>query len=425
MPADGSMHASLCRLLRCGLAPGLLAVATASGVEVKAQVPRLPGSDITLTVTQIPLPDFPGANVIWGATGRDSRGHIWIGVSAEGGDGSARLFEHDPEAGSVTDRGSVVAMLKKLGLLRPGETQVKIHSKIWQVGDHLYFSSTDEAGEQADGSAPPRWGSHLWRLRLTDHSWEHLLAVPEGLTAVAAGGSWVYALGLWNHVLYQYDTRNGQLRRTAVGSVAGHMSRNLVADNRGHVYVPRIRNDKPKATHDDPFGLTGLRTSLVEFDKNLAEVGETPLRGYADPRDPTRSHGLTGFAHLADGSIAIALHTGALYRILPKEGGLATIEDLGWFHPLGTAYTPSLFVVDERGTVAGVAQPPRGGYVWLVRDLSQKSSRPIVSFPFTSRELLLYGSATRDDKGHFYVAGRHMDPAGRGPRPLLLRIEQR
>jgi len=56
--------------------------------------------------------------------------------------------------------------------------------------------------------------------------------------------------------------------------------------------------------------------------------------------------------------------------------------------------------------------------------LSQNSSR-LVGFPLTSRDLLLYGSATRDDKGHFYVAGRHTDPAGRGLRPLLLRIEQR
>ena len=406
------------------LAAALLIVAAAAVNQVEAQEKYASRRDTVLTVTQIPLPDFPGANVIWGATGRDNRGRIWMGVSVEGGEGSARLFEYDPTAGSVTDRGSVVAVLKRLKLLRPGETQVKIHSKIWQVGDHLYFSSTDEEGEQAEGGIPPRWGSHLWRLRLSDYVWEHLLAAPEGLTAVAAGGPWVYALGLWNHVLYQYDTRTGQVRRTTVGSVSGHMSRNLVADGRGHVYVPRIQTVKPASTRDDPFGLTGLRTTLVEFDTNLAEVAETPLRGYADPRKPSDSHGLIGFAHLADGSIAIALHMGALYRVRPKEGAPATVEDLGWLHPLGTTYTPSLLVVYER-TVAGVARPPRGGYVWLVRDVDQKSSRPIVAFPFTSRDLLLYGSATRDDKGHFYVAGRHADPPGRGQRPLLLRIEQR
>ena len=401
----------------------VVTAAVASGVE--AQAPSLPGPDVALSVTQVHLPDFPGANAVWGATGRDRRGHIWIGVSADGGEGSARLFEHDPVTGSVTDRGSVVAMLKKLGLHRPGETQVKIHSKIWQVGDYLYFSSTDESGEQADSAVPPRWGSHLWRLRLKDHSWEHLLAVPEGLTAIAVGGPWVYALGLWDHVLYQYDTRTRQVRRKVVGAVRGHMSRNLVADDRGHVYVPRLRIVKPEAARDDPFGLSGLRTTLVEFDTSLAEVAETPLRGYADPRNPSDSHGIIGFTRLADGSIAIALHLGTLYRILPREVSPATIEGLGWFHPLGTAYTPSLFPVDERATVAGVAQPPHGGHVWLIRDLAQKSSRPLVNFPFTSRDLLLYGSDTRDNKGHFYVAGRHADAAGRGGRPLLLRIEQR
>src|SRR5687768_14722637 len=31
----------------------------------------------------ISIPDFPGRWAVWGATGRDHRGHIWFGVSAQ------------------------------------------------------------------------------------------------------------------------------------------------------------------------------------------------------------------------------------------------------------------------------------------------------------------------------------------------------
>ena len=53
----------------------------------------------------------------------------------------------------------------------------------------------DEHGEDTDSGRLPTWGSHLWRLRLADHRWEHLLAVPEGLIAVASSGPRIVALG--------------------------------------------------------------------------------------------------------------------------------------------------------------------------------------------------------------------------------------
>src|SRR5262245_38902840 len=31
---------------------------------------------------EIPIPQFPGTTAIWGASGRDDRGHIWLGVMA-------------------------------------------------------------------------------------------------------------------------------------------------------------------------------------------------------------------------------------------------------------------------------------------------------------------------------------------------------
>ena len=128
--------------------------------------------------------------------------------------------------------------------------------------------------------------------------------------------------------------------------------------------------------------------------------------------------------HLQDGSIAIAAHTGTLYRIRPRDEVPAIVEEIGAFHPLGSAYTPSLFTTGKESMLAGVALPPRGGHVWLMRQLNHNSSQPVVAFPFRAQDLLLYGSETRDDSGHFYVGGRYTDSNSGAGRPVLLRIEQ-
>lgn len=85
------------------------------------------------TLVPIEIPQFPGSHSIWGATGRDNRGHVWFGVSATGVEiPSAHLFELVPETGEVIDRGDVVSQLKRSGVYRAGEGQMKIHSKIIQ-----------------------------------------------------------------------------------------------------------------------------------------------------------------------------------------------------------------------------------------------------------------------------------------------------
>jgi hypothetical protein len=363
----------------------------------------------------IPVPDFPGADAIWGATGRDHRGHVWFGVSARAeANRSARLFEYDPEQDVVQDRGDVVGELRRAKLAPPGVAQGKIHSRIVQAEDgHLYFASTDEEGERTDGTRLPTWGSHLWRLRLPEGRWEHLLAAREGLIAAAASGRWVYALGYFNHVVYQFDTRTGKTRSTAVGAAGGHISRNCFCDAAGHVYVPRLSESRSGR----------LTAALVELDTDLREVQEMPLAHYSRTRDDD-SHGITGFQPLADGSVAFLTDQGHLYRVLPRDGGPARWDVLDWLHPQRPPYAASLFTSDGKTHLMGlVVRDADEGQVaeCAVFDLrTNTSAASPVTLPLDVAQV--YGSVTRDNRGRCYVGG-HYSRDGRG-YPLFLQIRR-
>lgn len=363
-------------------------------------------------VRELPLPSFPDATSVWGATGRDFRGHIWVGVSASSPGMSAHLFEYDPEADAWQDRGSVVDRLKAAGLNHEGEGQIKIHTKIVPASDGwLYFASTDEEGETPQGDVPPRWGGHLWRIHPDHHTWQHVLAVPEGLVAVSGVGRYIYTLGYWDHVLYQYDTVTGATRRVVVGSVGGHVSRNFLADIRGHAYVPRLRI-QPGGT---------VSAMLVEYDADLKELASSPLDFYLDRESPETNHGIVGLAYLADGSLLFTTHIGQLYRIEPRDGGPATVTALGWWYPEGKAYAPSLFALGGNAWVAGVVQRPHN-FEWVV---SRPGTGMSATFPLDTlglRQVLLYGSVSRDNAGRAYVGGWASNGHG-GQRPLILRID--
>jgi hypothetical protein len=376
---------------------------------------RAPREEIELQ--WLPVPEFPGSYAIWGATGRDQRGHLWFGVSAQNVQPpSAHLIELDPETGIMTDRGNVIAELEKAGKLRPGEGQMKIHSRIVQAEDGwLYFSSFDEQGEKSNGSRLPTWGGHLWRMRLTDYRWEHLLATPEALIAVSSSGRWVYALGYFGHQVYQFDCRTGQIRNTRVGAAGGHISRNFCSDLAGHVYVPRLDEHTPGGP---------LTTTLVELDENLLEVTATPLENYTQTRDDD-SHGITGIQPLADRSIALVTDQGFLYRIFPSRDAPARVEPVGWMHPEGKGYIASLFTsngtteltaLTSRRTAEGVA------WQWLVYDLEQRQATVVpVTLPSKGQaplNPLLYGSITRDNAGNCYLAGLNAN------KPMLLRVKR-
>ena len=362
-------------------------------------------------VRELVMPTFENATSVWGATGRDSRGHIWVGVSASSSGKSAHLLEYDPNADSWRDHGSVTDKLKASYGHSEGEGQVKIHSKIILASDGwLYFASTDEEGENADSNAPPRWGAHLWRIHPESHTWQHLLAASEGLVAMRGVGRYVYALGYWGHVLYQYDTVNRRAKRVVVGSAGGHVSRNFLADAHGHAYVPRL-----SAEPNGP-----VSVALIEYDENLKEIGDTPLQFYLDKGSPGSNHGIVGLAYLPDGRMVFTTHIGHLYMIEPREKAPATVTALGWFHPDGEAYAPSLFSFGGTNWIAGVARREKG-FEWVVSDLN---ARIAAAFPIDTKGLqkvLLYGSISRDNAGRVYLGGWAEGEAGK-QRPLMLQL---
>ncbi len=362
-------------------------------------------------VRELSVPRILDGNAIWGATGRDARGHIWFGVSAWSPGMSAHLFEYHPVVVHWLDRGGVLDQLERLGLRRDGEGQIKIHSKIVTGDDgRLYFASSDEQGEREDGSAPPRWGGHLWRIDPRTNEWEHLAATREGLVAVNGYGRHLYALGYWNHVLYQYDTAHRTLLKATVGSIGGHVSRNFLVDARGHAYVPRTRQS-----------LDGTAAAeLVEYDAQLREIGATSLAHYFGDESPGANHGITGLTWLADGRLLFTTHIGQLYEIDPRGEQPATVRALGWFHPEGERYAPSLFPLGAGTRIGGITQSG-SRFDWVVRDVRSGTASAHRIDTGNLQNVLLYGSMTRDDTGRGYLVGWASDGAG-GQRPLVLQL---
>jgi hypothetical protein len=287
------------------------------------------------------------------------------------------LLQFDPETGAWHDRGNVVDQLKAAGLYRQGEGQNKIHSKIVPGADGwLYFASTDEEGETDE--TLPRWGGHLWRTKPDTQRWQHLMAVPEGLVAVSGVGRYIYALGYWGHVLYQYDTVTGKSKRVVVGSTAAHVSRNFLADVRGHAYVPRVVA-QPGGT---------VSAALVEFDSELREFAATPLENYLGTWSPNAHHGIVGLVYLADGRLLFTTHRGQLYMIQPRVDLPALVTAIGWFHPDGEAHAPSLFAWVQMAWRCRVTE--RTGREWVVLELSTRISAHLARHQGSARRSSLW-----------------------------------
>jgi hypothetical protein len=376
-------------------------------------------------IMEIVLPDRPGAHAIWGSTGRDDSGRIYFGVASYGIDNpSAYLLRYNPGDATVVPLGDVNSQLDALGVRKfedYAETQMKIHSKACQAADgQIYFSSQDEHDEAANGSKNVKFGGRLLRLNPTNDKWECVLDTPQALIATASTGRYVYSLGYFGNVLYQFDTQTSQINSKAIGTFAGHATRNFLVDNREHAFVPRVRVAAPEDAGRNistAYG-TRLKSELIELDEALNEVAMFPLDGY-EPTGDTESHGITAFCHLSSGQLAFLSHTGCLTLVTPGDSDKPTqLKRLGWFHPTGKAYSASLFCPTGTRFLYGFVA--KNGYEWVEYDLETETSRVVplddASAKLLKTEgLLVYGCNTLDDQSCGFVVGWKKIPRGYGP----------
>lgn len=374
---------------------------------------------------EIELPALTNPYAIWGATGRDDNGNLYLGVSCAGEwKDSAALCRITPGSDQAVSLGDSVSQMRRLGIANESTMQMKIHSKPVQADDgYMYFASMDEYGETENGSRLPFYGSNLWRVSAEALSvgnapstdWEHLLALPEGIVATGCTGRYVYALGYYQHSLYQFDTKTFGVRKIQVGSAGGHISRNFLVDLQEHVYVPRVVLR----------GVGDYVVQLIELDTELKEVASHPLSDYGATSD-FDSHGIVGFAFLRSGECIFTTAKGALYRLTPNLDSPSNLERLGWFHPDGESYPAVLASPDGESVVCGLASR-EGAYDWVVYDLEQWRGEVVDLSPSAQQLLqrggtLAYGSNTRDDNGDAVVVGWYKGDSVYGYLPYAARV---
>ena len=374
--------------------------------------------------TEISIPEIPNRYAIWGSTGRDDFGNLYLGISCRGDwKDSASLCRVQPGQNIATHIGDAVANLQRLGMASKTTMQMKIHSKPVQADDgYVYFTSMDEYGEVEDGSRLPFHGSHLWRipaapssLGLGEIAWEHLLALPEGLVATASTGRYVYLLGYYEHILYQFDTETSGVRKIQVGSSGGHVSRNFLVDLQEHVYVPRVTLR----------GVGDFVVQLIEFDTELKEISSHALDDYG-ATSGFDSHGIVAFTFLKNGECLFATAKGALYHLQPATEAPSSLERLGWFHPNGESYPSVLCSPDGESMICGLTKKDRE-YQWVVFDLERWSGEIV---PLSSsakallrrKSILAYGSNTRDDAGDSIMVGWYQEEDTEQHLPYAARI---
>ncbi len=367
-----------------------------------------------LAAPSVEIVDLPRTSsdldAIWGASGKDDDGNIYFGISSHNGNyGSSYLYQYNPSTDKITSQGDTVRELRNNKAYQDGARQNKLHSKIYQANDgYLYFSSFDESGE--DQGINPIWGGHLWRKLPDSQLWELLMSTPEALIAVNTNGRYVYALGYWNHVLYQYDTKTGNTGKVVAGSVNMHVSRNFLVDERGHAYVPSLR-----AIDSDV-----IEVEMIEYDTQLNAVAKYPLPSY-QAKNISDHHGIVGYTSMENGNIYFTTSDGGLYLISPYQDKNQKLTYIGMMHPDGNAYIASLFTIDGEELLVGVANRNKS-YDWIVYDTSIDMSYATKLDVSSLKNLLLFGSLTKSNNGDMNVVGRHR--TRNGYQPILLKLKE-
>jgi len=365
---------------------------------------------------QIHLPQQGGIDAIWGATGRDDEGNIYIGTSSHSSSyGSSFLYQYNPLTEQIIPQSDTVAQLKYNDVYRQGMRQNKLHSKFFQANDgYIYFSSFDEGGESK--GINPTWGGNLWRKKPHSKNWEHLLATDEALVAINTNGRFVYALGYWDHVLYQFDIKTSRINRVVVGSVEEHVSRNFIVDELGHAYVPMLK------TND----FNEIETYLNEYDEKLSQVASYPIPNYLSG-NMTEHHGIIGYTSMKNGDVFFTSSEGGLYQIKPFVKGQNKLKYHGMMHPDGSAYIPSLFSTDGEGILIAIGRRNINGKLkQFERILYDVNSAIAINQPLNTynlKSILLYGSLTKDNFGNAYIGGRHRIGQKQKYKPLLFKYK--
>jgi hypothetical protein len=130
-------------------------------------------------------PAFPDAYAVWSSTGRDLGGRIWYGISANSPGMSAHLMQYDPESDTWKDRGAVVERLRAASLLRAGEGQIKIHSRMVTAEDGWIYFASHRRGRRGRGRKRP---AEVGRASLAHRSRLGRLAAPADRGGGAGGG---------------------------------------------------------------------------------------------------------------------------------------------------------------------------------------------------------------------------------------------
>jgi hypothetical protein len=376
--------------------------------EVNSSHFRLPN------VIQLQFPTRLDGSVLWGATGRDDFGHVYFGVSSYSkNSNTAFLYQYSPQSNSLIKQSDVISQLKKAGLYTDGISQNKLHSKFYQADDgYLYFTSFDEQGENSKKGILPIHGGHIWRKKPDAFNWEHIRATKEALIAVNTDGLFVYALGYWGHVLYQYDTQTQVTNQIRVGAINGHISRNFLVSQNGNVFVPKVEISANNT----------LIVNLNEYDSALNLVASTPLEHYVYENKHSK-HGIVSYINMKNGDIYFVTAVGALYKISPTSNDIHQVSFeifLSDTNEIG-GYFPSLFSINgENFLVAFGRLPNSQHYSWFVYETSTKTTA-IYDLKTFDNKNLLYGSVTRDDLGNFYVVG--VDQSIRSKhQPMILQL---
>ena len=285
----------------------------------------------------------------------------------------------------VSFHGDVVGQLSAAGILRKGEHQARSTRESFKGPTTTCIfrrwtkkASTKTARSYHDGA--PFVANESRHIQVGASSRD-----PEALIAVAVGDRYVYALGYFGHVLFQFDTMTRDVKRIPVGSLGGHVSRNFIADYRGHAFVPGCAPTR-RLTANGARVDRRARAESGRAERNAARTGAL-FRGVAT--EPTESPASRKWrtAPVLQHSRRLPLSRSRL--LVPRPSITARRRFLASAGSIrAVRYVASLFSPDGADTVLALSHnilstAATGRYQWLTLDLKNGVSRVA---PFAVRE---------------------------------------